>query len=611
MPKDSQPSGFLSKMARFVRHPATSWSDLDTVSEGRDDGQSKQALKEMIERKRRNDFVRRREFEMLRKLRSRPVNPEPGYGGRPSFFQSSYSSKPDDRAGTLKKIDEIEAQMSMHWWKTKHGDAQEAHTTLPPGEYESTRAYRTTVNLNIAPTEPMATRHMEQEMPLVNAVPVPAVPAAPVTPVVSPVASAGVGTTVSEPPKTTLARPAEAIPAQSLAVDETQDNSGFSVSKFYAFDVQELALDPEIEEAAIRFASGDDAATEQGLLDTLNQKSGGGSPDEWMALFDFYRATGRLDAFESRAIDFASRFSRSAPQWVSMPEDVARRQAVAAQPRGDQVRAVWVADDEVDAHAATLLGKVLERTPQPWVLDWTAIKSIQPVAVERLQKLFAGWGASPVELRFLGARNLRDLLQRLTPSGDTSVDRMWWGLRLAVLRVMNQGDEFELAALDFCVTYEISPPSWEAPLCQFRSVSSGGSAALTEFDRIDTSPHALPDSSLQGLGTSSAASADRSVYAAVSVPGAPVAEMVGDIIGDPQEMLVELDERLGDAAVREISCRHLIRVDFSAAGSILNWVSAHQAQGREVRFVNVHRLIAAFFHVIGITEYAKVLTRDD
>jgi hypothetical protein len=39
----------------------------------------------------------------------------------PSFFQSSMPSKPDDRATTLKKIDEIEAQMSMQWWKTKNG----------------------------------------------------------------------------------------------------------------------------------------------------------------------------------------------------------------------------------------------------------------------------------------------------------------------------------------------------------------------------------------------------------------------------------------------------------------------------------------------------------
>ena len=65
------------------------------------------------------------------------------------------------------------------------------------------------------------------------------------------------------------------------------------------------------------------------------------------------------------------------------------------------------------------------------------------------------------------------------------------------------------------------------------------------------------------------------------------------------------------AVARVVSCRNLIRVDFSAAGGILNWVSAHHAQGREIKFTEVHRLIAAFFHVIGITEHAKVVTRND
>ncbi|WP_438802375.1 hypothetical protein, partial [Gulbenkiania mobilis] len=48
---------------------------------------SKQALKEMIERKRRNDFVRKREFDQLRRLRqaelqqaSRPGSASVGVG---------------------------------------------------------------------------------------------------------------------------------------------------------------------------------------------------------------------------------------------------------------------------------------------------------------------------------------------------------------------------------------------------------------------------------------------------------------------------------------------------------------------------------------------------
>jgi hypothetical protein len=71
-----------------------------------------------------------------------------------------------------------------------------------------------------------------------------------------------------------------------------------------------------------------------------------------------------------------------------------------------------------------------------------------------------------------GGGGLRDLLKQLTPSGRRDVEQLWWELRMAVLRVMNRPDEFELTALDFCVTYEVSPPGWERPRCHFQSVNS-------------------------------------------------------------------------------------------------------------------------------------------
>src|SRR3954465_11020502 len=120
MPNDTEKGGLFSKVVKFVRNPAANWSEGDT--EAAESSYSKQMLKEMIERKRRNDFVRKREFDMLRKMRRSEVMAGQDPAARPSFFQSSMPSKPDDRASTLKKIDEIEAQMSMQWWKTKHAD---------------------------------------------------------------------------------------------------------------------------------------------------------------------------------------------------------------------------------------------------------------------------------------------------------------------------------------------------------------------------------------------------------------------------------------------------------------------------------------------------------
>ena len=52
-------------------------------------------------------------------------------------------------------------------------------------------------------------------------------------------------------------------------------------------------------------------------------------------------------------------------------------------------------------------------------------------------------------------------------------------------------------------------------------------------------------------------------------------------------------------------------MDFAAAGTMLNWVSSHCAQGRQVEFTDVHRLISAFFSVIGINELARISVRTD
>lgn len=616
MSKDSIPAGLFSKVVKFVRHPATNWNELDAVGDKQDPDYSKQALKEMIERKRRNDFVRKREFDMLRKLRSKSGAKDTGSRGRPSFFQSSYSSRPDDRAGTLKKIDEIEAQMSMQWWKTKQRgeNSQQLNTRVTeplPDATDSERAYRTTV-----PTQDGSADMARDGLPTQQMNHSPAVgKAASAQPGKPAKASPGPDPRQHVPSGGVSSQPGELDAPQSgsFDMDDGRYASAFSPSKFYALDVNELAMDPEIEEAAIRFASGDEVATEQGLLDVLTRKGNGGTSDEWMALFDLYRATGQAEAFEGRAIDFANRFSKSAPQWFSMPTEAAKRvekcQSTTAE---DQRRANWVADAELDSHAVTILSKVLERTPQPWVLDWSEVQTIQPMAVTRLYKLFASWAQSDVELCFLGTMALLGKVQALTVSGDRSTDKACWDMHLALLRVMNLPDDFELTALDFCVTYEISPPGWEPPICRFRDLAAQNSG-LTGL------AYAKPASTEVANGTSAGGRSSFFKTGGLVDPQATSSfnfaavqgELVGELLGDPGAQLAELDKLMGEAVLRVISCKFLIRVDFAAAGAMLNWASAHVAEGRRVQFVDVHRLVSAFFHVVGITEYADVETRAD
>ena len=74
-PKDNE--SFFRKVVRFVANPATDWTELNSRQfESRELEIEQSELKAMIERKRRNDFVRKREFDMLRKVRREGLTPE-------------------------------------------------------------------------------------------------------------------------------------------------------------------------------------------------------------------------------------------------------------------------------------------------------------------------------------------------------------------------------------------------------------------------------------------------------------------------------------------------------------------------------------------------------
>ncbi len=611
MSKDDN-AGLFSKVVKFVKNPTTSWAELDQPEAERESGYSKQMLKEMIERKRRNDFVRKREFDMLRKLRRSEAMAGHDLAARPSFFQSSMPSKPDDRATTLKKIDEIEAQMSMQWWKTKHGgpgslgptSSQFAPSSQMP--VDSVRAplagrprpgaYDSTEPQPLAPTEPPKAAEPQQllEMPPMPGAsgdtPVPA--ASPVAPPAHPAAGA----------KPLLS------PLTPLNTGPEGSSTGFSASKLFAIDVEEFAHDPELEEAAIRFANGDDAGAEAGLLDVLSPAGARADHDEtWLTLFDLYRAIGQQDRFEAAAIDFAARLSRSAPQWFSMPEAVARMRA----PGGEDAvgkgapLAHWTAPAVLGTQTLAAMAAALAKAAPPWRFNWTKLTAIDQAAVEGLARVFTQWSSQPLQLRFIGADSLERVLKDATPSGDRGADPAWWKLRMETLRLMHRPDEFELAALDYCVTYEVSPPSWESARCQYKPLDQDGSY-VSGHTLVGEAFHDSLSSTLTAPGYGDG-------NTATSMQAAQVCsiELAGEIQGDAQETLDVLDAKLQGADIIVISCARLIRIDFSAAGALLNWVSSRQAEGRQVQFVETHRLVAGFFNVIGISEHARVIARTD
>jgi len=176
---------------------------------------------------------------------------------------------------------------------------------------------------------------------------------------------------------------------------------------------------------------------------------------------------------------------------------------------------------------------------------------------------------------------------------------------MEVLRVTQRPDEFELVALDFCVTYEVSPPAWESARCKYKALDLDQTAvsSQTYVGNVDRDSVSSVMSVMERDTQLDLLNAQVNRFSSV--------ELSGYIHGDAIAVLDQLEDKLGGAEILVISCTKLIRVDFSAAGTLLNWVSSRQAENRAVQFSDVNRLVAAFFNVIGITEYAKVKTRID
>ena len=608
MAKEDTTSGLLSKMVKFVRNPATSWTELDTKETDRDEAVSKLLLKEMIERKRRNDFVRKREFDMLRKMRKREAMVGQDPGARPSFFQSSMPSKPDDRAKTLKKIDEIEAQMSMQWWKTKQGNA----SSLNSGDSTASSNFPASLSLPAATARPPGARPPQGASPMLdNALPRLPVGYGPTEPigfealVKTPASSAKPAISVQPTPADV--KTAKPIALGALAgTNYEAATSGFSYTNMMAMDVSEIAHDAELEEASIRFANGDDSGAEAGLLEMLAPGGSRASQSEtWMALFDLYRATDQQERFENAAIKYVQKFDRSAPQWFSMPDMVRAISKPAATVARSGPAADWICPSSIGIQTLAALKAALAKAPMPWRLDWSNLKTIEPQAVEALSKVFASWSAQPVQLRFIGDSQLQKILQMGTPSSQRDTPQSWWQLRMEALRVTHRPDEFELAALDFCVTYEVSPPSWETARCEYKSMDNQGLAIAGHTILGEVSRDSMPSTLNPQDGDTHMDTLTSQMTSLMSI------ELSGQIEGDAVATLEQLETKLLGADIMMISCAKLIRVDFSAAGTLLNWVSARQSEGRSVQFSEVNRLVAAFFNVIGITEHAKVLTRRD
>lgn len=335
------------------------------------------------------------------------------------------------------------------------------------------------------------------------------------------------------------------------------------------------AGNPILEEAAILYANGQDLPAVSVLAGAVRNDR---SPDTWLMLLELYQSLGKRTEFENLAIDFAVRFETSAPAWS---DEHARKPRTPAPPPTQ--RAAIVFKGALDARIVPQLEqlKTLAQRNPVLHLEFDQVDSVDVTGADLILRVFAAFQKSNHEVALSGASQLAERLRAAIEVGRRDASNAVWMLLLEIYRILGRQAAFEETSIDYCVTFEVSPPSWEPASPKY----------VVEDQPV--APVAVPAPPVEGDETL----------------GADTVALVGELVGKSDEDLQRLTMFATTHQRIVVDCTRLVRVDFTAAGLLLNWAVGMRGSRKDIEFVNVGHLVAALFVVMGLHEVVPIERR--
>jgi ABC-type transporter Mla MlaB component len=340
-----------------------------------------------------------------------------------------------------------------------------------------------------------------------------------------------------------------------------------------AFEVSAEGGGSAIEETAILFANGLIEPAEAGLRSAIQaDQLGEAAQHGWLMLFELLQQRGDRAGFDSLTIEYVLRFESSPPAWIDYRDEHDPGAAVGrtAQTGSAPVIVLPEAVDEgVVKHLEQL--KNHSQSHQSITLDSSNVRSFDPVGAELLLRVINAFKRASHELLLQGADQLVTPLRAAVEAGRRDPSDAVWMLLLEVFRLLNRQHDFEETGIQYCITYEVSPPSWEPPPPNLKT-----RAAV---------PQAVVPESVDGL----------------SWRGTLRGE------GEPQFGRLMAASRIDKQLI--VDCMYLKRVEFSTATGMLAMVTKVRQNGASIEFRNVNYLIGALFALLGIDAVAQVQLR--
>jgi len=311
----------------------------------------------------------------------------------------------------------------------------------------------------------------------------------------------------------------------------------------------------DIEQVVVMFANGQDAPARALLEMLIRSYSSTEGMRFWRLLFDLLQATGDRAAFEKLGFEFAEACETSTPTWR---EEQPIAPASAAGPRVFVLQGVLTGDG---AQPVAELAKLVSHKTDVRVDCGKLVGCDDDVAGE-LANLLSEARRKGVSVSL---ENVSGFLERLNDRlvvGEATRLTTWL-LLLELLQRHGTQDAFEERAVDYAVTFELSPPSWE-------KLPSQRVVAAPAVEQ----PH------------------DEANYFSGELKNYRFDELVA-IFAAQQNTILDF------SGVR--------RMDFFSAGQLVNRIAPFKVKGCDIVIRSPNHLVAELMAVVGLNKQARII----
>lgn len=350
------------------------------------------------------------------------------------------------------------------------------------------------------------------------------------------------------------------------------DSMSFAPAKIEVFEASE-GLEPVVEEAAMLYANDQLDAAVAVLAGYLSSHPTQNSDEPWLMLFELYQQQSAKRDYDDLAMQFVLKFERTAPVWRHNTVQAASNAAAPTSAKSNYfsfVTNIEAGNNKIsDLAAAANKGEKIR-------LDFSKFDAIQPEACSTLQQALQTCRKAKTPVQFVAGTRLTDWLHahiEMMRREDGEIP--YWLLLLEVYQALGQQETFENFAVDYAVTYEVSPPSWEIPV-------------LAQADADDEIEESVADE---------------------ATVATDVCILRGVITDQTADQLQKLTQFADCHNTVQVDISELDRIDFVSAGNLLNILVNFAQQGKPVIFDGVSALICPLFRIMGISEMATVNKR--